>query len=128
MFQPRKPHYSSWHSGAGLPGSGGRNSKADDFATKLWRRSSRNAAGRNFRALLARNCSPATQALQRSWDEAFRGTFHMFAWFQRLLPRRGDFFGMFEAHAATLVGGAEALQRLASDRGSTREVLKIIRD
>jgi len=52
----------------------------------------------------------------------------MFAWFQRLLPRRGDFFGMFEAHAATLVGGAEALQRLSSDRGSTREVLKVIRD
>ena len=29
----------------------------------------------------------------------------MFNWFQRLLPRTGDFFGMFEAHAATLVGG-----------------------
>ena len=29
----------------------------------------------------------------------------MFNWFQRLLPRTGDFFGMFEAHAATSVGG-----------------------
>ena len=37
----------------------------------------------------------------------------MFAWFQRLLPRRGDFFGLFEAHAATLVGAAEALEQLA---------------
>ena len=51
----------------------------------------------------------------------------MFAWFQRLLPRRGDFFGLFEAHAATLVGGAEALQRLASDGSSTADVLGVVR-
>jgi hypothetical protein len=37
----------------------------------------------------------------------------MFAWFQRLLPRTGDFFGMFEAHAATLVAAAEAMNKLA---------------
>jgi hypothetical protein len=36
----------------------------------------------------------------------------MFAWFQRLLPRTGDFFGMFEAHAATLVQAARALSKL----------------
>src|SRR5437764_8682744 len=36
----------------------------------------------------------------------------MFAWFQRVLPRTGDFFGMFEAHAATLVGAARALTKL----------------
>jgi predicted phosphate transport protein (TIGR00153 family) len=36
----------------------------------------------------------------------------MFGWFQRVLPRTGDFFGMFEAHAATLVGGAAALAKL----------------
>ena len=36
----------------------------------------------------------------------------MFAWFQRLLPRTGDFFGMFEAHAATLVAAARALEKL----------------
>jgi uncharacterized protein Yka (UPF0111/DUF47 family) len=36
----------------------------------------------------------------------------MFAWFQRLLPRTGDFFGMFEAHAATLVAAAKALEKL----------------
>ena len=36
----------------------------------------------------------------------------MFAWFQRLLPRTGDFFGMFEAHAATLVAAAQALGKL----------------
>jgi uncharacterized protein Yka (UPF0111/DUF47 family) len=52
----------------------------------------------------------------------------MFSWFQRLLPQRGDFFGMFEAHAATLVAAADALQRLANDGSSTREVLQIIQD
>ena len=36
----------------------------------------------------------------------------MLAWFQRLLPRTGDFFGMFEAHAATLVAAAQALDKL----------------
>ena len=36
----------------------------------------------------------------------------MFAWFQRLLPRTGDFFGMFEAHAATLVAASTALDKL----------------
>ena len=51
----------------------------------------------------------------------------MFSWFQRLLPQKGDFFGMFEAHAATLVGAAEALETLADEGASTGEVLKIIR-
>lgn len=44
----------------------------------------------------------------------------MFAWFQRLLPRTGDFFGMFEAHAATLVGASDALTKLA-DGGTARK-------
>ncbi|MFL6722210.1 MAG: DUF47 domain-containing protein [Sphingomonas sp.] len=52
----------------------------------------------------------------------------MFAWFQRLLPRKGDFFGMFEAHAATLVEASKALKRLSDDGASTGEILKFIRD
>ena len=36
----------------------------------------------------------------------------MLNWFQRLLPRTGDFFGMFEAHAATLVAAADAMTKL----------------
>jgi uncharacterized protein Yka (UPF0111/DUF47 family)/8-oxo-dGTP pyrophosphatase MutT (NUDIX family) len=36
----------------------------------------------------------------------------MFAWFQRLLPKRGDFFAMFEAHAATIVAGSNAMCRM----------------
>ena len=52
----------------------------------------------------------------------------MFAWFQRLLPQRGDFFGMFEAHAAMLDAAADALQQLAEDGGSTEKCLNIIQD
>ncbi|HEY7006561.1 MAG TPA: DUF47 family protein [Sphingomicrobium sp.] len=36
----------------------------------------------------------------------------MFNWFQSLLPRTSDFFGMFEAHASTLVAAANALNDL----------------
>lgn len=42
----------------------------------------------------------------------------MFNWFQRILPRTGDFFGMFEAHARTLVAAADALSLLV-DGGPT---------
>jgi predicted phosphate transport protein (TIGR00153 family) len=42
----------------------------------------------------------------------------MFNWFQRILPRTGDFFGMFEAHARTLVAAADALSLLV-DGGSS---------
>lgn len=44
----------------------------------------------------------------------------MFNWFQALLPRTGDFFGMFERHAATLVAAAEALAQLV-DGGSNSQ-------
>ena len=50
----------------------------------------------------------------------------MFGWFQRLLPKTGDFFGMFEAHAATLLAAAEALNRLADDDSSTKEQLRVV--
>jgi predicted phosphate transport protein (TIGR00153 family) len=36
----------------------------------------------------------------------------MFNWFQSLLPKKKDFFGMFERHAATLVAAADALSQL----------------
>src|SRR5688572_20571956 len=52
----------------------------------------------------------------------------MFAWFQRLLPQRGDFFGMFEAHAAMLVAAAEALEQLGSNQASTEKCLRTIQD
>jgi hypothetical protein len=52
----------------------------------------------------------------------------VFQWFQRLLPHKGDFFHLFEAHAATLVAAAAALQDLAKDGSSTAEALRIIHD
>src|SRR3546814_17677291 len=72
---------------------------------------------------------PDLQALIRSFgDSGFRavaqprdvvqnmgdktGVSRMFAWFQRLLPRQGNFFDLFESHAATLVAGANALSRM----------------
>ena len=72
---------------------------------------------------------PDLQALIRSFgDSGFRaaarptgvvqnvaektGVSRMFAWFQRLLPRQGNFFELFESHAATLVAGANALSRM----------------
>ncbi|MFC3580961.1 DUF47 family protein [Sphingomonas hylomeconis] len=36
----------------------------------------------------------------------------MFAWFQRLLPKTGNFFEMFEAHARTIVAAADATARM----------------
>jgi predicted phosphate transport protein (TIGR00153 family) len=45
----------------------------------------------------------------------------MFGWFQRLLPRTGDFFGMFEAHTATLVGAADALGKLVEGGGAHKQ-------
>jgi len=50
----------------------------------------------------------------------------MFGWFQRLLPQKGDFFAMFEAHAATLVAAARALVELSGDGSSTEGCLKAI--
>jgi hypothetical protein len=52
----------------------------------------------------------------------------LFQWFQKLLPHKGDFFHLFEAHAATLVGAAQALQQLANDGSSTADVLRVIQD
>lgn len=51
----------------------------------------------------------------------------MFGWFQRLLPKTGDFFGMFEAHAATLVAAADALNKLM-DGGPQKACLDEIQD
>jgi uncharacterized protein Yka (UPF0111/DUF47 family)/ADP-ribose pyrophosphatase YjhB (NUDIX family) len=39
----------------------------------------------------------------------------MLRWFHALLPKQGRFFELFEAHAATLVAGAEALALLLRD-------------
>jgi hypothetical protein len=52
----------------------------------------------------------------------------MFAWFQRLLPKTGNFFDLFEAHSLTVTAAADALSRLLQDGASApdhiREVIE----
>ncbi len=47
-----------------------------------------------------------------SWARRQGETLPMLRWFQALMPKQGRFFDQFEAHAATLVAGADALARL----------------
>ncbi|MGK2910968.1 MAG: DUF47 domain-containing protein, partial [Sphingobium sp.] len=48
------------------------------------------------------------------------GVGKMFAWFQRLLPKSGNFFELFEAHSVTVMAAADALARLV-DGGPARK-------
>ncbi len=49
-------------------------------------------------------------------------------WFQALMPKQGRFFELFEAHAATLVGGADALARLLQGGDTIASYSKEIQD
>jgi uncharacterized protein len=51
----------------------------------------------------------------------------MFGWFQRLLPRTGNFFEMFEAQAAIILAAADATARLLEepqDKDHIREIIE----
>jgi len=50
----------------------------------------------------------------------------MFAWFQRLLPKTGNFFELFEAHAVTITASADALARLFQGGGSPADHIREI--
>jgi len=52
----------------------------------------------------------------------------MFGWFQRLLPQQGNFFDSFEAHATTLVAGADALARLLQGGSGKAEHIREIEE
>jgi predicted phosphate transport protein (TIGR00153 family) len=52
----------------------------------------------------------------------------MFGWFQRLLPKSGDFFGMFDRHAVAIVAAAEALVSLSRGQGDREGHIRAIRD
>lgn len=52
----------------------------------------------------------------------------MFAWFQRLLPKTGDFFDLFESHSRSIVAGADALGRLFRDGGAREEHIREINE
>ncbi|WP_413630331.1 DUF47 family protein [Novosphingobium sp. KCTC 2891] len=49
---------------------------------------------------------------------------HMSAWFQRLLPKTGNFFELFESHAQTIVAGADALARLLQGIGNPQDHIR----
>src|SRR5690606_22095878 len=49
-------------------------------------------------------------------------------WFQRLLPKSGDFFAMFERHSAACVEAAESLAELIEGRGDRDAHVAAIRD
>ena len=52
----------------------------------------------------------------------------MLRWFQALMPKQGRFFELFEAHAATLVAGADALARLLQGGEGMDQQRQAIRD
>jgi predicted phosphate transport protein (TIGR00153 family) len=52
----------------------------------------------------------------------------MFGWIQRLLPKTGNFFELFEAHALTIVAAADALARLFQEGSSRSDHIREIRE
>ena len=52
----------------------------------------------------------------------------MFAWFQRLLPRTGGFFELFEAHAVAVLAAADATGRLFQGGPKCHEHIREIRE
>ena len=52
----------------------------------------------------------------------------MFAWFQRLLPKRGNFFELFDAHAAVTLRAAEATTRLFAGDANPEKLVAQVKD
>lgn len=52
----------------------------------------------------------------------------MFAWFQRLLPKRGNFFELFDAHAAVTLRAAQATVRVFAGEKDTAALIAEVRD
>ncbi|WP_338468582.1 DUF47 family protein [Novosphingobium sp. ZN18A2] len=52
----------------------------------------------------------------------------MFAWFQRLLPKTGNFFELFEAHALTITAAADALARLLQGASSPADHIREVNE
>ena len=50
----------------------------------------------------------------------------MFAWFQNLLPKTGNFFELFEAHAQSVCSASKALGRLFNDGSASAEHIREI--
>ena len=52
----------------------------------------------------------------------------MLGWFRRLIPQSGDFFALFERHAASCEAAAEALEQLTRAEGDRDKCIAVIRD
>jgi hypothetical protein len=52
----------------------------------------------------------------------------MFAWFQRLLPKTGNFFELFEAHAVSIVAAANATGRLLEGGSGMKDHIREIHE
>ena len=79
----------------------------------------RSFAPAEFKALVRRSGMMSTVAKKT-------GVSTMFGWFQRLLPKTGNFFELFEAHAATVLAGAEATSRLLNGGGAAADHIREI--
>ena len=64
----------------------------------------------------------------QAWGHAQGEKWWMLRWFQALMPKQGRFFDQFEEHAATLVGGADALARLLQGGPDIATHVREIRD
>jgi predicted phosphate transport protein (TIGR00153 family) len=59
--------------------------------------------------------------------ETTKGWSSMFAWFQRLLPKTGNFFELFEAHASTVLAASDAIVRvLAGGPAQAQHIREVI--
>jgi len=83
-------------------------------------------------ALIARFrvSKPPTGRLARflTWARGGVERIPLLRWFQALMPKQGRFFELFEDHAATLVGGADALARLLQGGADISAHVAEIRD
>ncbi len=79
----------------------------------------RSFAPADFRAAIRRGHQAGMVAKDSGWGS-------MFGWFQRLLPRTGNFFELFEAHAAAVQAGAEATARLFAGGPAAAEHIREI--
>jgi predicted phosphate transport protein (TIGR00153 family) len=52
------------------------------------------------------------------------GVASMFGWFQRLLPKTGNFFDLFEAHSKTVTAAADALARVLQGGSAQAEHIR----
>ncbi|MET1756635.1 DUF47 family protein [Novosphingobium sp. RD2P27] len=81
----------------------------------------RSFAATEFRAAATRTTILGTMAQKT-------GMSRMFGWFQMLLPRKTEFFDLFEAHVGTVVAGADALARLFSEAKGRQDHIREINE